>query len=915
MAKNYPALYEALGVEFVNSTGEWWTARCSLHDDQSASFSVEAKTGQFKCFVPSCKGFKGGRYFRYHELKTGKSPAVPIEVVEKYHQALLKNPASMRWLVDMRGLDNETIEHWKLGWDDDRLTIPVFEDGICYNVRRHSPKKATNKTLHYEVDYGRLRLFHQEALAADTVMLCEGELDTILANRIGFNALCVTSGAGSWRDEFTPKFAGKTVYVVYDIDDAGRRGAEIICEKLHGVAKVVKNILLPITTPANGDLTDYVVKHGFGHPDLEALCAGAPAWKKDEKPAPVEPSEAQDVDFGDAAQSRYVGQQVRFRATVAGKDLAPYACPAETTFTCKMGLKICAFCSIGQNNGTLKYQVPGHGLEVLRLINCTEDQQKGFLKKAAGVYPTCPRFNLSVQKYHTVEDIRMIPEISFSSMATAEYVVRQGYHVGHGLVANQVYEFEGSVVPNPKNQYITFVLPKSKPVKDSVTGFKLTEEQIEALKVFQGEDVEQKMFDIAKDLTANVTKIYQREDLVVFLDLIYHSVLQFEFQGRIVRKGWIEGLVLGDTRCGKTETMTCLIEHYKAGELCTGENASFAGLLGGMQQVGSRWSIIWGKWPLNDRRLLHIDEVSGMPVEDIGKLSGVRSSGIAEITKVQQEKTFARTRTVWGGNARSSRSLATYDSGVLAIRELIGRPEDIARFDIAITVASGEVAIEIINRQKHEKVPHTYTSELCHNLVLWAWSRQPKDVHFTPEAVQECLDSASGLSRDYSSAIPLVEPAEQRIKVARLAVACAARLFSTETGEEVVVRKEHVQFVTKFLRKLFEKPSMNYGAYSKAQMADLTLKNEDIVRGALQPYGMPLVEGFLERQYIRQIDLEDLLNLEKAQVKPIISKLVQQRALKHMQNNYVKTPAFIEFLKKMLTQGHLGETVPSTDEY
>lgn len=917
-AKNYQALYEGLGVGFASTTGENWKGHCPLHDDKTASFSVEISTGRFKCFVPTCKAFEGGSFSKFHLLKTGKpfedELEIPLDVVDGMHQALLLEKPAMKWLHELRGIGRDTILRFRLGWDGERLTIPIFHKGRCVNIRRHSPKKGVaSKTLSYQPGYGSLRLFPEENLQSPTIVLCEGELDCMLMCQMGYSAVTVTGGAGGWKKEWNASFVGKEVCILYDIDNAGRKGSLMVCMELHKVARSVKDVLLPITSPANGDVTDYVVAYGAGKPEFDALFRDTPEWKEI-KEGQVPVTEAREVEFAEASQSKWVGKNVKFKATVAGKDLAPYACPKDVTFTCQMGLKICSFCSIGNAGGTLKHEVQGSGLEVLRLINCTEEQQRGFLRKSAGVYPGCPRFNLRNDSYHTVEDVRLIPEVSFNSLATAEYVVRQGYHVGHGLVPNNVYEFEGSVVPNPKNQYITFVLPKGKAVKDSITGFNLTPEKIEELKIFQSNDVEAKFKEISEDLTNNVTKIYQREDLIVLLDLIYHSVLQFEFQGRIVKKGWTEGLILGDTRCGKTETVVSLIEHYKAGEISTGENASFAGLIGGMQQIGSRWSIIWGKFPLNDRRLLVIDEVSGMPVEDIGKMSGVRSSGIAEIIKVQSEKTFSRTRLVWLGNPRSSRPLATYDNGIQAMKELIGRPEDIARFDVAMTVASGEVSIDVINRQKHAEVPHVYTSDLCHNLVLWAWSRKPSDVRFTQAATEACLEAASSLSKDYSSAIPLVEPAEQRIKVARLAVACAARMFSTDSGEEVIVKPEHVEFVMKFLRRVYNKPSMNYGAYSRAKMADLTLKNAEIVRAQLQRGGLALVEALLERQYIRLVDLEDILDLGKTEVKPIVAKLVQNRALKHQSNAYVKTPAFIEYLKKVLETG-LGEHIKQEAEF
>ena len=110
-----------------------------------------------------------------------------------------------------------------------------------------------------------------------------------------------------------------------------------------------------------------------------------------------------------------------------------------------------------------------------------------------------------------------------------------------------------------------------------------------------------KFDEIHNDLEANVTRIYQRRDLLTAVDLVYHSVLQFKFQGVLVKKGWLECLVIGDTRCGKSETLERIAEHYMAGEVVTGENVSFAGLVGGLQQSQKVWSITWGRPVLRKR--------------------------------------------------------------------------------------------------------------------------------------------------------------------------------------------------------------------------------------------------------------------------------------------------------------------------
>jgi 5S rRNA maturation endonuclease (ribonuclease M5) len=924
LEKSFTKLYSELGVNIVGEHGDNAQAYCKAHNDkEKPSLSININNGLYKCFVASCPAFKGGNYRQYYKIVTGKdledTRVIPDSEVVKFHETLLKNSAVLKWLHDLRGINDETIARFRLGWDGERVTIPIFDvNRQCVNIRRHSPVKgAKNKVISYNSGFGSIKIFPISALEFPRIIICEGELDAIVACQLGFNACTVTGGAGSWKTDLTPLFKGKEVILVYDIDPAGRHGANIIAHKLTPVASLVKDLLLPITKPSNADVTDYVVTYGNGAAEFEALIEACPVFKAGE-PAKFRDDRAPiEVNLNELSKPELIGRKVAFKGVVAGRDLSPYAAPCDITFTCRMGLKVCGLCSIGNNNGTLKYRVDSSNLEILRLIDVTEEQQRAFIRKAASIYPNCPRFEMQVDSHYAVEDITLTPEINFSSDANTDYIMRQAYHVGHGIKTNAPYNFEGIPVPHPKTQYITFILPKATPAEDTISSFVLTSEIHEQLKIFQQQNktVEETFTEIARDLSFNVTRIYEREMLINLIDLVYHSVLQFNFQGKLLRKGWVEGLVVGDTRCGKTETITRLVEHYRAGDISTGENTSYAGLVGGLQQTGSRWSITWGKLPLNDKRLFIIDEISGMPVEDIGKMSGVRSSGVAEITKIQTEKTFARTRLIWLGNPREARPLSSYDTGVQAIQKLIGRPEDIARFDIACTVASGEVSNDVINSYTQPKVEHKYISDVCHKLIIWAWSLKPEQVIISKEAEQLCLKLSAQMGLQYSSMIPLVEPAEQRVKIMRLAVSCAARLYSTMDGKQLLVLPSHVEYVHSLLEKMYNSSSMNYGAYSKAKLEDQYLKDPKLIEEMVRNNGVDFVEGMLRASYFRLSDLEDVLNMEKKEVKSIIAILVRNRALKHANTAYVKTPAFIQLLRKLQAEGIKPKTERNGDDF
>lgn len=417
--------------------------------------------------------------------------------------------------------------------------------------------------------------------------------------------------------------------------------------------------------------------------------------------------------------------------------------------------------------------------------------------------------------------------------------------------------------------------------------------------------IRKKLRDIYEDFSYNITHIYGREDMLTAIDLVFHSILQFRFLGKLITKGWLEALIIGDTRTGKTETISRIVGHYKLGEVVTGENTSYAGLIGGLLETQKTWNITWGKIPLNNRRLVAIDEVSALPIESIAGMSGPRSTGIAEIVKIQTQKTNARTRLIWLSNTRSGRRLDSYNQGVLAVKELMGRLEDIARLDIVVSVDSKEVSLKEINVIKSKKVPHKYTSNLCNQLIIWAWSRKVEDVQFAEGVEQLILDLASELGRRYSPEIPLVEPAEERIKLARVAVAIAARLFSTDIkGEKVIVRKEHAQFAYEFLNQCFCKNSLAYDLFSasRKKREELSPKKRKELIGVLKsfPSWPDLRDLLLEHQIFRKGELIDQMGYETDVARNLFKWMGRNGLIKSTGAGYVKQPIFTNLLKEVL---------------
>lgn len=411
--------------------------------------------------------------------------------------------------------------------------------------------------------------------------------------------------------------------------------------------------------------------------------------------------------------------------------------------------------------------------------------------------------------------------------------------------------------------------------------------------------IDRKLNHIYEDFESNILRVFGRRDVITAIDLVYHSVLSFFFQDDFIQRGYLELLVIGDSGQAKTTLLSGMRGHYELGEVISGETASRTGLVYSIQENQRRRFLQWGAIPLNDRRLLVIDEFSGVATEEIENMSSLRATGIAEVNRSIKSKTAARTRLIFLSNSRDGRMLNEYQCGVEAVDKLFSKKEDIRRLDFAITVASGEVAASEINKRHVSVVKHWYLGRECRSLILWAWSRKPNQIKFTEEAIDKILELAGTISKKFHANIPLVEPADMRIKLARLSAALAARLYSTTNGEDLVVLPEHVQWINNYLIRIYSKNSMAYDLFSQEKYAEARIKDERSVRDLITRHGVDFVKRLLQLKQIGIMDIDVLLN-DRDRAKNLLTQLYLANAIKKVRNFYVHTSAFIVLLKRVV---------------
>ncbi|GIW60258.1 MAG: hypothetical protein KatS3mg087_1324 [Patescibacteria group bacterium] len=846
---------------------------------------------------------------------------VSLQKIEEWKQNL-QNSSRFLALLSRKGISKETALKYEIGLLKDRITIPLYSDtGTAVSVLLYNPIKRTkfkNLTPYEPSKYLYPADIYKDVLTCDPILITEGPLKALLLRQLGFTAASSPYGARNWREEWSAVFKGKVVYILYDIDRAGQQGAIALAKSIYNYAAKIHIVSIPldIRIYPKGDITDWVVSEGATREDILTLLNSSPEWAPPSTVPQLESHTPIRVPIKKAISGEFYSKRVETEGLLLAKDTAPYLVPSKISVVCTRDEKVCIFCPVFKlptnPKGESFVSLDKEQSYILDFIRAPSRQLVSIMKSACGIPAQCRSCVLNTVESWTVEECRFVANI-----ATQKDVIEtddqnfsylQSFIVADSttdLQTNTVYKLEGRVYPFPKTQQATLLTYFVEQSQDNIEQFEL--ESPEELKIFQpaqNQTLESKLNEIYSDLEYNVTKIFNRRDLHLVIDLIWHTPLYLKFDNEII-KGWGEAAIIGDSGQGKSHTANKFLEYYGLGERITGKNCSHAGLVGGLIDVGNRWFLQWGIMVIADKRILVIDEAKGASEETIAKLTDIRSSGIAEVVKIEKRKAFARTRLIWISNPRSGRSVSTYSYGIEAIRELFGSLEDVRRLDIALIVSADDVSGKDINTLLSERtpVPNRYTAELCRNLLLWGWSRKEDDIYFTPEAITQILKRATELSDKYSNHIPLIEAADQRYKLARLAAALAIRLFSCDdTYQKVIIKPEHVEYVYQFINQIYDHDAMGYGKFSKDRNRLEIVVDEDVVRQCI--LNLPYPKDFLtllsasSAFSFQEFKLWTGITAEESM--GMLSLLVRKNAIKPIKSIFVKTPGFVKLCRDML---------------
>ena len=817
------------------------------------------------------------------------------ETIAEWDQLTLTDATKERALK--LGISEEVINELHIKtpiYTEDVIAFPVFMYDHLIDIRQYNPGGNPKIKSRKDSPSGLILPFNEwkDTETSRTTILCAGEKDMAIARTMGFNAITLTGGEQCL--PATPKFfKDRIVAICYDNDTAGITGAYKVANAIYKYTPWVKIITkFHEGMEEKEDITDYFTKYHKTKADL-IQCIEETEWyvgdKLSNKNYPV-------MDLLKASSPDYVGKVVRSNVQVVAISEATFSCPshiyAEKIQTAD------GIMSVGDSKEWILDE--NNAEDILHMIdnNFKEDTIKKNYRKILGI--------LDKEKYVRIDELEKITVFKsyltdlFETSNTTnhqpmEYVA---YSIDTKLESGRKYMITYKLVPHPyKGRQLVMIILDAEQANDSVTDFKLTDSVKESLKTVQ--EIPGTLEEKIETLTEKVKGILGYDGintLIQAIDFAYNTPLQFHFGTFKNVRAYLDTIIVGESRTGKSSTADCLRKLYGLGTFTSlaGNSATIPGLVGGSNKTATGFQTRAGIIPQNHKGLVIFEEFGKSNNSVITELTDIRSSNEVRITRVAGTITLpAMVRMISLTNPKNKngniQSIASYPNGIEVLKDLVETAEDIARYDMIVILPDrGNAQIDPTWMPEEPLQEQVYRDK-----IRWIWSRTAEQIVINRDIQFYIVEIANELNKEYESHIKIFGT-EAWKKLSRLAIAIAAYTCSTdESYENIIVRKEHVDYAKKFLIRLYDNPTFGFKRYIMNERQYTEIDEEGIV--ALQDmYNKePMLILQLEQcsTTTRNI-LMSVTGMENKDLSVALSRLTRLRFIKHQGYDIIPTERF-----------------------
>lgn len=717
-------------------------------------------------------------------------------------------------LAESKGISKETLIECKIKSEEhnpDEIEIPVILLDHVVDVRTYRPGK-TPKVLSITGAPTGL-VVPQIALDSNKVIwICEGEHDMLVLRSNKLNGVTLTGGAGA-RPLIPDEFKGKKVAIVYDNDDAGRAGARNIANILSGIADSVKivNGFHSVCTEDKEDIADFFTKYNGTREQLIEYYKQTPEYqptaeekKKHSKYPLMTLKEAEQVDN--------INKMIRTTIQVNGTNDDAFVVP--TYINC---IKVADGAGDLEEGMQVDWELCEDNLrDVAKICGVSADDYslKDKYKELCGVMHT--EKNIAV-KTDNMKNVYIATVMDINSDDPREIMI---YSIDNKLESGHKYTITHKVVQSPKIAGLLIsVCTDVTEASSTVDSFELNDTTKAHLAAFQG--LGQNIPDKMTALTEKVKGLLGyngNEQIIQTIDLAYHTPLKFNFGRFNDIRCYLDTLIVGESRVGKSSTAQCLLDHYKLGQFVSlaGNSATVPALVGGSNKTASGQNQTKaGVIPMNHKGLIIFEEFGKCNANITAELTDIRSSNEVRINRVSGSLTlpaFVRMITLSNVKPTSTgdiRPINSYPNGIAIATELVPTAEDIARYDmVLISAYKGDTNIDPLWTPDEPMTDEEYQTRIC-----WVWSRTPEQIEFTDVAKQAIVEWSNILNKKYECHIKIFGT-ECWKKLCRLAIAVAGYTVSaSEDYTKIIVTDECVSYAAQLLIGLYDNDTFRLKEY------------------------------------------------------------------------------------------------------
>lgn len=738
------------------------------------------------------------------------------------------------------GISEEVLEELKIRtpappFRQDIISFPVLMFDHLIDIRNYDPGHQPKIRSRKDALSGLIIPFDlwRETDINKITLICAGEKDMAIARSHGFNAITITGGERALPLPIN-YFKDRKIAICYDNDDTGIEGAKNLANYLLKVAKEVKVVtnFHEICKEKGEDITDFFMKYGKTREDLIAYIKVTPPYEYTE--LEKKKTELPILTLKQASTPKYINQLVKTNiqvvATMDQVFTAPTSVIAEKTRLS------------GKNDTMAKGDIREWKLtednvaDLLHLIdnNFKEEQIKDNLKTR--MYIPAKERNILIKRLAEETVYKAcVTDLFETQDMDAQPMEYTCYSLGVKLESGKKYLVTHKIIPHPyKGQQLIMLITSAEQASDSVTNFRITPEvkkQLDIFKNIECRTAEAKVELIAKKIKGLLG--YNGNDtLIQAIDLSYHTALAFNFGSFKNVRGYLETLIVGESRMGKSSTATALQKTYGLGAFVSlaGNSATIAGLVGGSNKTTTGFQTRAGVIPQNHKGLIVFEELGKCSANILAELTDIRSSNEVRIARVSGTMVLpAWVRMITLTNTKhinnQIKPIASYPNGISIITELVPTAEDIARYDLMVVL--GDRGNSNINPLWEPEQP--FPEEAYRARIRWIWSRTPEQIIFPDTTKKKIIEEANALNKDFDCHIKIFGT-EAWKKICRLAIAIAGYCVSTdETYENIVVNTTHVTAAVNFLRKIYDNPVFKLREYVQHEKLFSTTDEEAVV--------------------------------------------------------------------------------------